>query len=80
MISNEGATHWRYVYLVRRINIEFNSGRLRLIYIEENKVADLLAKMAYSTSARIGFRNLEDFPREAQRLIFLDIMGLPSFR
>lgn len=49
MICDRDKAHWRFTYELRRITMMLDPSRLHLIYREENKVADLLAKMAQVT-------------------------------
>lgn len=54
MILNTAKEHWSYSYLFRRIREAIvHTTRLRLIYREENKAADLLAKVVEWISAEL---------------------------
>lgn len=50
------------------------------IHREQNKVADRLAKNALGRSGNQDFSGMRDLDMTIQKLIFLDIIGIPTFR
>lgn len=81
MVHKPEVEQWRYTYILRQIRSNLDRpDQLRLIYREANKVADLLAKMAHTTQARIDFYRREDLPLAVQKCIFFDTISIPSFR
>lgn len=73
LIVEPGYVRWKYSYLVHK-------RRLSLIYREENWVADLFAKVAHNYSTRVDVFREEDLPMFIRKFIFLDIIGIPTFR
>lgn len=81
MVTNPSTEQWQYAYILRRIRLAIvEPTRLRLIFREANKVADLMAKMALQLESRIEFYRSRDLPMAIQRCIFIDRLGIPLFR
>lgn len=81
MILNRHSEKWSYTYILRRIRrLLKDTSWIQLIYKEENKVAGLLAKEAHSAPEGREFYRIGDLPLHIQKCIFIDRIGLPSFR
>lgn len=81
MVRNMSQILWRYVYLIRRIKSVFpNFGSVKLIFREQNMVADQFAKTALGSSEKKEFFTGQDIPQKIKKLIFLDRFGIPNFR
>lgn len=53
---------------------------IKLVYREENAVADGLARWAYSVNTETVLHSYSEIPTGVQKLIFFDRIGLPSYR
>lgn len=81
MIGNRTNIPWKYTYLVRRICKLLGVGfSLKHTYRQANKVADGLATLAHGTNTRMEFKELAEVPRNIQKFLFCDRIGLPSYR
>lgn len=81
MIAKGSHVPWKYVYLIRRIRqLMEGGGDTRHIYRQANKVADGLATLAYGVHSRMEFTELSSLPRQIQKLLFIDRIGLLYFR
>lgn len=54
--------------------------QVKHIYREENRLADLFARMAHHVQTRAELYREEDLPRDIQKSIFLDRIGILIFR
>lgn len=81
MARRHGNIQWRHTYLIRQLwaLLEPNA-QINLIVQEQNMVADDLAKEAQNQHSRLEFFTLRDLPRNVQKLLFIDRIGLPVFR
>lgn len=67
--------------MVRKIVREVSDTRcISLRFREENWVAGLFAKFAHNLSSRVDFYREEDIPMYVRKCIFLDKIGIPTFR
>lgn len=81
LIVEQGYARWKYSYLVPKIIWELQDvRRLSLIFREENRVADLFAKAAHHFPARVDVFMEEDLLMFIRKFIFLDRIGIPTFR
>lgn len=81
IVESGMAKNWDYIYFARRIkDLRSSSIRISHIFREQNMVADTLAKEAYGQQNRREFFTLQDLPRNVQKLLYLDRIGLPNFR
>lgn len=81
MIVNRMNIPCKYTCLVRRICKLLVVGfSLSHTYRLANKVADSLATLAHETNTRIEFKELTEVPRNIQKLLFFDRIGLLSYR
>lgn len=80
MLNDSAHNNWRYAYLCRKVraSLRYND-EVRFIYREQNKVADGLAKAALGQVENEFFSRL-DLYLNIQKLMFLDRIGIPSFR
>lgn len=81
MVKDSNQVHWRHVSLLRKVKALmplFDS--ISLIYREQNMAADKLARSAIGASDKKEFFSISEIPREIQKIIFLDRIGLPNFR
>lgn len=80
MVKDSNQVHWRYVSLLRKVKALmplFDS--ISLIYREQNMTADKLARSAIGASDKKEFFSISEIPREIQKIIFLDRIGLLNF-
>lgn len=70
MIMKTSTSHWKYWYYIRNILREIeDTRRIRLVFREDNRVADLFAKMAYNFQTRVDFYREEELPQFVQKCI-----------
>lgn len=81
MIVHRIPAQWHVVYLLWQIRkllgVPWN---INLIYGEQNRVADQLAKVAHGIFSCIGFFRIKNLPIHVQKAIFYARIGLPNFR
>lgn len=81
MILYRWKVPWKYKYLIRWICNLFGLGMSsRHIYRQANQVADGFANLAYGLTARMEFQALTEVPRNIQKLLFIDRIGLSVYR
>lgn len=51
-----------------------------LVYREQKKGADLVAKLAHSLPSRTEFFRVSDLHSEIRKCLFIDRIGIPVFR
>lgn len=67
--------------MVRRVKAILQEfGNVRIIFREQNKVANQVAKSALGASEKNEFFRARDLSLISQKLIFLDRIGIPNFR
>lgn len=81
MIQKIKPAQWSCLYLLRQIwSMEDGYQGISWIFREQNKVADLLAKMAHTALSRSDYHRLQDLPVVIWKCIVYDMIGFPVFR
>lgn len=81
MAKRQGNIQWRHIYLIRQLWALVDPDiKINLIVREQNMVADALAKEVQKHHSRMEFFTVRDLPRNIEKLLFYDRIGLPVFR
>lgn len=69
------------MYWLRRVKkLRHHFGTVTINYREQNKVADHLAKDGLGLMEKKEFSRARDLSSDIQKLLFLDKIGIPTFR